>query len=82
VVEGESLQSVKNNRPSLVEHWCHFSSDGRAQVGKVNNRRRRMNEHTITVPILHERLGEDQRGTYGVEKLQGMESEVQKCRHS
>jgi hypothetical protein len=36
VVEGESIQSVKNNRRSLVEHWWHCSS-GRAQEIRVTN---------------------------------------------
>jgi hypothetical protein len=36
VVEGESMQSVKNNRRSLVEHWWHCSS-GRAQEMRVAN---------------------------------------------
>jgi hypothetical protein len=36
VVEGESMQSVKNNRRTLVEHWWHCSSD-RAQEMRVAN---------------------------------------------
>ena len=36
VVEGESMQSVKKNRRTLVEQWWHCSS-GRAQELRVAN---------------------------------------------
>ena len=36
VVEGESMQSVKKNRLSLVEQWWHSSSGGAEQLRVAN----------------------------------------------
>jgi hypothetical protein len=78
VVEGENVQSVKNNRHLLVDQWCHCSSD-RAQQLRVDNEWSAELKPTVFQKALHvdwestdEGMGE---GTEGDDKPQTDEDE-------